>query len=108
MSLLCSETGKDIKFGKTLMAGTRSDVKFYSALSQDVLKQIPESKKRLTPCEPGVGGVNIHNATSSRNFNGSYTLCDFRLENFSFSISEETAREYLPTHYRLYSALKSA
>ena len=62
MSLLCDETDRDIEYGDVLMAGTRGDVEFYSALSQEVLGLIPESEKLPTPCEPSEGGVNIHEA----------------------------------------------
>jgi len=104
MSLLCDETGRDIEYGDVLMAGTRGDVEFYSALSQEVLGRIPDSEKRATPCEPGDGGVNIHEASSSRNFSGSYTISGFALGEFRFSISKETAEKYLPKHARRYPA----
>ena len=104
MSLYCDETERDIEYGSPLMAGTRGDVEFYSALSQDVLGRIPESEKRPTPCEPGDGGMDIHEASSSENFNGSYTISDFTLGEFRFSISRETAEKYLPKHSRRYPA----
>jgi len=104
MSLICDETKRYIKYGDVLRAGTRGDVEFYSALSQEVLGRIQDSEKRQTPCEPGDGGVNIHEASSSRNFNGSYTLSDFTLREFLFSISKKTAEKYLPTHARRYPA----
>ncbi len=102
MSLICDETGKYIEYGDVLMAGARSDVDFFSALSQEVLKQIPDSEKLPKPRDPINGGVNIHEATSLRNFNGSYTLCDFQLGKFLFSISQETAVKYLPRHIKRY------
>lgn len=102
MSLLCDETCRDIEYGDVLMAGTRGDVEFYSALSQEVLGRIPESERRPKPCEPSEGGVNIHEAMSSRNFNGSYTISEFRLGGFRFSISKDAAERYLPKHVRRY------
>ena len=104
MSLLCDETGRDIEYGDILMAGTRYDVNFYSALSQEVLGRIPKSEKRPTPCDPSEGGVDIHEASSSRNLNGSYTISGFTLGEFRFSISKETAEKYLPKHARRYPA----
>ena len=104
MSLICDETGRDIEYADILMAGTRGDVEFFSALSQEVLGRIPESETRPTPCEPGDGGVNIHEANSSRNFNGSYTITGFTLGEFLFSISKETAEKYLAKHVRRYPA----
>ena len=102
MSLLCDETDRDIEYGQVLMAGTRGDVEFYSALSQEVLGHIPETEKRPTPCEPGDGGVDIHEASSTQNMNGSYTISDFTLGKFLFSLSRETAEKYLPNHVRRY------
>lgn len=102
MSLICDETGRDIEFGDVLMAGTRGDVQFYSALSKEVLGRIPESEKRRVPSDPIEGGVDIHEASSSKNFNGSYTLRDFALGKFRFSVSEATAQKYLPKHMNKY------
>jgi len=102
MSLLCAETGKDIEFGEVLMAGTRCDAEFYSALSQEVLKLIPEPAKSSIPCRHGDGGVDIHEASSERNFNGSYTIGDFRLGSFLFSIPKEVAERYLPRYVEQY------
>ncbi|GEM_PF-2944231 len=102
MSLICDETDRDIEYGDVLMAGTRDDVEFYAALSQEALGRIPESEKRPTPCEPNENGVNIHEAMSSRNFNGSYTVSDFELGEFRFSISKETAKRCLPKHIKRY------
>ncbi|MBP9748188.1 MAG: hypothetical protein KBD17_01000 [Candidatus Pacebacteria bacterium] len=87
------------------MAGTRGDVQFYSALSKEVLGRIPESEKRPVPCDPAEGGVNIHIASSGKNFNGSYSLKGFTLEEFSFSISKEAAERYLPKHIKRYPEL---
>ncbi len=107
MSLICDETGKDIEFGTFLTAGTRSDVEPYSALSGEVIDRIPLSERRLTPCVAEEGGVDVHEATSSRNYNGSYTILDFELGGFLFSISRSTAQFYLPKHYQRYPDSKS-
>jgi hypothetical protein len=104
MSLVCDETGRDIEYGSILRAGHREDVNFFSALSWEVLKRIPNSEKCKTPRKSSDGGVDIHVATSSRNFNGSYTLCDFTLGKFLFSISQKTAEKYLPHHIKHYPA----
>ncbi len=102
MSLICDETGRSIEYGAVLMAGTRDDVDFYSALSQEVLERIPESQMCSTPCEPNGGGVNIHEAIASRSLTGNYSTSDFRLGGFCFSISDETAHTYLPEHAKRY------
>lgn len=103
MPLRCDETGLIIKDGDVLMAGTRQDVVFFTALSQQVLGRIPESEKRLTRREPGEGGVDIHQASASGDY-GSYVLADFTLGKFAFSISKETAQKYMPQHARRYWA----
>jgi hypothetical protein len=101
MSLLCDETGRDIEFGTVLMAGIHEDnPDIIYALSQEALRRIPESEKRSTPCESGDGGINVHEASSSRNFNGSYSFFDFTHGGFVFSVSKETAEKHLPTHSR--------
>ena len=102
--LICDENSRDIKFGEQLMAGTRSDVKFYAALCKEVLDQIPESERRTEPCNPKEGGVDIHEATSTRNFNNSYTLYDFALGDFKFSVSQDVAERHLPKHIKRYGA----
>lgn len=102
MSLLCDETGRYIEFGEQLMAGTRINAKFYAALCKEVIDRIPASWRRVKPCKPGAGGVNIHEATSTRNFNGSYTLCDFAIGKFSFSVSQKVAKRFLPNHIKSY------
>ena len=105
MSLFCDETKRDIEFGQPLKAGTRKDVNWYSALGPDVIKKIPASAKRKNPCR-GKQGVNIYEATSTRNFNGSYTLCDFTLGRFLFSLSQKEAEKYLPNHISKYPKSK--
>lgn len=101
MSLLCSETRRHIEYGDVLMAGTKYGATFYAALSQEALSQIPESEKHPHPSS--AGGINIHHATSTENFNGNYNWCDFALGEFAFSISWETAERYLPGHIKEYS-----
>lgn len=102
MSLFCDETGRDIEFGATLRAGTRTDVDFYSALSDEVIRQIPDSEKSRKPRKVGSGGLDIHEASSSKNFNSAYTVRDFQLGDFLFSISQETAEKFLPKHLKRY------
>ena len=103
MSLVCDEKGRDIEFGDPLMAGSRGDVDFFSALCKEVLDRIPKSRRRKKPCKVGEGGVDIHEASSTRNFNDSYTLCDFTRGDFKYSISQKVAERFLPKHIRRYS-----
>ena len=93
MSLLCSEKGEDIIFGTVLYALTRGDLAVYDAVCAEVIEAIPESAKIF---ELSGGGADVHAATSSRNFNDSYTIMDFRLGDFLFSVTHEDAERYLP------------
>lgn len=101
MSLICDETKRDIEFGDPLMAATREDISFYSAISAEILSQITADEKRSEPANPG-DGVNIHHASSGKNFNGSYTLTGFTLGEFALSISKETAQRVMPRHCQSY------
>jgi hypothetical protein len=101
MSLCCDETRRCIEYGEPLKAGTRSDVNFFSALSKEVINKIPRSKQCAYPRKDN-DGVDIHEANSSLNPTGSYTLCDFSLKDFCFSITQETAEKYLPNHIKHY------
>jgi len=82
------------------MVDTRSDVNFCSALCKETIDKIPVSERRVKPCIPKKGGVNIHEATSTENPNGPYSLCNLSIGNFLFSISQEIAEYYLPNHIK--------
>lgn len=97
MSLICIEVGRDIEFGEPLHAGTRCDVNFFSALAPKVIARVAEHERRLEPCATGRGGVDIHEATSSKNFNGSYTITDFKLGRFLFSVDQAVAERCFPS-----------
>ena len=98
MSLQCGERKRDIEHGDPLYGVTRSDLVFFTALSEEVVGQIPEEDHCPHPCGSS-SGVDIHLATSSRNFNGSYTVCDFTAEEFLFSIPEDVAEKHIPQVY---------
>jgi hypothetical protein len=105
VSIICDETDKSIAFDEPLMAGTREDVEFFSALSQEVLSKIPEDEKREEPCGSGDEGIDIHEASGLQNGIGNYlSTRGFELGKFCYSISKETAEQYLPKHYRRYVA----
>ena len=99
MSLLCSETGKDIEFGSPLYAALCEGGKSFYALSQEAISQIPASERHKEPAKAGEGD-NIYVATSTRNLNGSYALCNFNIDRaqFRFSVSNDAAHAYLPRH----------
>ena len=103
MSLCCDETGRCIEYGEPLKAGTRNNVFFFSALSKEVINKIPQSKRCAYPRKSNEGGIDIHEASSGYNPGGNYTLCDFTLKEFCFSITQETAEKYLPNHAKHYS-----
>jgi hypothetical protein len=96
MSLLCAETGGLIEFGTELWAVTRGDMIYFQALSAPVLECVLDSEKRPEPCQLGEGGVDIHVGTSTRNFTGSYSWLNFAKGKFLYSLSQESAEEYLP------------
>lgn len=93
MSLVCIETGKDIEFGRPLMAVSVQGLDFFSAVSKEVIDRIPLKCRFI---ESVVDGVCIHAATSGKNFNGSYTWSGFALGEFLFSIGAPAADKYLP------------
>jgi hypothetical protein len=106
MALSCDEKDSwiHIRDGR-LMAGTRSDVNFFKALCKEALDKIPESERMANPCNPKNGGVDIHDAHSTLNFDGYYLIDDFVLRDFCFSISQKTAEQYLPNHIKHYNVL---
>ena len=105
MSLICDETQRDIPFDKPLYCGTRSDMDTYSALSPEVIDQIPNALRRDTPRCPTIeGGVDIHECSGNLNpMTGSYSfLSGFTLGGFLFSIDETVAKQLMPRHYKRY------
>lgn len=107
MSLFCHESKNYITFGDPLFAGTRKDAKFFSALCEDVINKIPEKDRNKKPCDPIEGGIDIHRASSTLNLTGTYTLCDFTIEEFIFSVSRETSKKYLPELLKLIDKIVS-
>ena len=95
MSLLCGERQRDIDYGDPLYAATRSDLPFVTALSEEVIGRIPKEDQCPHSCASS-RGVDIHLATSSRNFNGSYMVRDFTQEEFLFSIPGDVAKKHIP------------
>jgi hypothetical protein len=97
MSLQCIETNRDIEYGDILQAATRDDVLTYHALSKEVVAKIPVAQRRAEPCALGDEGVDIHRANSEGPTSvGSYTIANFCLGEFLFSISQEAAERHLP------------
>ncbi|KPJ85854.1 hypothetical protein AMJ57_01595 [Parcubacteria bacterium SG8_24] len=103
MSLICSETRKDILFGRPLWAAKPSGGVVGYALSGEVIDRIPLAERQARPGDDTA--LDIHQASSGRNFNGSYTWSGFRVGGLAFSVSRETAARYLPT---LMAHLRSA
>lgn len=103
MSLTDLETGLDIIYGEPLFVGARGDIKCMSALSQSTVDRITLEERIPKPSE-GRFGIDIHQASAGRNFNGSYSwLVDFKQGPFLFSVSQETAEKYLPTMVKQFS-----
>lgn len=101
MSLYCHESEEYINFGEPLYAVTQKDINFFSALCQKIIDRIPIEDRKIEPCKSKNDGVDIHIASSTENMTGTYTLCDFALESFLFSISHETAKKYLPKFVKM-------
>lgn len=107
MSISCDETDKIIDCNQPLFAGARDDVKWFSALSLDVIAAIPPEARCSSGKCASDKGVDIHEATSSVNeILASYNLSDFKLGRFLFSLNEHSAMKYLPNHYRRYKRTK--
>lgn len=112
MSLYCDETGRYIEYGEPLKAATRNNVKFFSALSKEAIDKIPIAERyslprdAIHPHNPNEG-VDIYDASSGYNPGGNYSLSEFRLKEFCFSISQETAEKYLPNHLNHYEESSS-
>jgi len=112
VSLICSETGEDIKYGTLLMAGTRSNLEVSLALSEEAIERIPEEERHPIPCEFGGNGINIHKASSVQNqspvpeWRENYSWNGFKIGEFSFSITEEVAKKHLPNHFEHISKQK--
>lgn len=99
MSLLCDETGMPIPFGDELFAALHPDGSHFFALSGVVVARIRESERHPNSATPGTGAIDIYDGLSVRNEPmETYSLLDFRLGEFLFSISEETAQRVLPRH----------
>ncbi|MCC6934289.1 MAG: hypothetical protein IT406_01155 [Candidatus Yanofskybacteria bacterium] len=101
MSLLCTETREDILFGTPLFAAVVPfrDGSVSFALSATTLDRIPRALRGSSSVRV-TDGLNIHAAHSTENPGGSYTWSKFRAGDFQFSISAETARQFLPACWR--------
>jgi len=82
------------------MAVTRHDAAWFSAVSREILDRIPERLRLSRPRKGREAGADVHEASSTRNFNEAYTLCDFRIGPFRFSVSGTTFRKFLPKAHR--------
>ena len=100
MSLICFETGRDIDCETPLYAVTRTYLNSIDALSASVVDKIPEERRLPSPINPVSGGLDIHEAASGEGLSGQYTLGGFSLGKFLFSVSRETAEEFLPKSYQ--------
>lgn len=74
MSLLCAECDRDIIYGEPLhlAVSDHEPAQGGVAVCVDCLKHVP-TRARQRATEGRTGGLMIHDATSTRNFNGSYT-----------------------------------
>jgi hypothetical protein len=94
MTLMCSETGKGVRYGTTLMAATASKSAAFYALSQEATEQIPQDARSKLPLSDG---LNVYAASSGGpTLSECYTLGGFCVGLFVFALSPENAAMYLP------------
>lgn len=96
MTLLCSETGERLRYEDRIWSLTSESADQYYVLSDSVVSAIPKGLQRNHECAQGLG-VNVYAASSGGPTTGGYhSWSSFRLKEFAFSVSLETARKYLP------------
>jgi hypothetical protein len=94
MTLQCSETGKGVRYGTTLLAATTTRSAAFYALSQDAAEQIPQDARSAAFLSDG---LNVYAASSGGPTLGDcYTLGGFCVGVFVFALSSENAEMYLP------------
>lgn len=99
MKLTCGETGDVIKYDEAderLIAGSRDDDNLPSALSREAIHKIPECAQRRRRLGQDEKGIDIWEAELTKNHDEEPRV---RIKRFLFSVSEETARKYLPKYY---------
>lgn len=97
MSLLCGECDRDIIYGEPLHLAVSDHTPAQGgvAVCVDCLKRVP-ARARQRATEGRAGGLMIHDATSTRNFNGSYTWSGLERGTPHWWITQDTTLRWLP------------
>ncbi len=108
MSLICSESGKDVRVTEKLFGVVHPLGKGY-AVASSVISRIPESERRTNPCDPMEEGLNVHEGHSTANPTfGTWAWSTYRHGKFLFSVSKETSKKYLPkTRRKIWKDIRS-
>ena len=94
MNLLCKEGDTPIADDKRIFLINHSSGPGY-AVSEDFVNLIPDNERRHRQCEDNEDGFDIRECTSVAE-GGIWQIEDFKISNFLFSISKETAEECFP------------
>lgn len=97
MSLLCGECDRNIIYGEPLHLAVSDHTPAQGgvAVCVDCLKRVP-ARARQRATEGRTGGLMIHDAMSTRNFNGSYTWSGLERGAPHWWITQDTALRWLP------------
>lgn len=94
MSLLCRETQKYM-WAKEKAYMAIHPIRQGYAISEPVISKIPASARRAQPCSHFEDGLDIYEGKGTKSA-GTWQWSTFKHGKFLFSISEETAKLYLP------------
>jgi hypothetical protein len=100
MSLLCSEF-EEIVWAHDKAFAVVHPIGPGVAVGEAAINQIPRSERRDRPCELLENGLNIHEGDGEK-LCGTWQFSSFKQKKFLFSISEDSAKLYLPrTHSKI-------
>lgn len=96
MSLLCSESESVIPGRRKAYAVSHPLGPGY-AVDERAIVRIPVSERRPLRCDQFEEGLNVHEGEGAKGeLTGNWQTTTFAQGKFLFSISEETAKRYLP------------
>src|SRR4051812_3683449 len=94
MSLICSETEEYIWSRQRAFAASHPTGQGY-AVGEPAIAKIPQSERRQVRCGAMEDGLNVYEGVGSQS-SGTWQFSDFKKGKFLFSISDATAKKYLP------------
>ncbi len=95
----CLETGFIIKDSEKIFGISCPATNGVEPICQKCVDDIPQSARRTGPgntCEQGERGIDVYLATAEKS-DGSYDRQSFVPGKFAFSLSEVSAKKYLPS-----------